>query len=301
MLDLNDFYYFVQIVDRGGFAAASQTLGVPKSTLSHRIQLLETNLGVRLINRSSRRFSTTNIGNEFYRHAVSMIQQAEAAERAVRQHLIEPSGTIRFTSSVPIAQFALKKILPQFIKDFPKVNVIQYATNDFVDIVAENYDLALRGHFSPLPDSTLVQRPLTPVPWLLFASPSYLDRSGTPRTPSELEGHDTLFVTRGNAPLQWDLRHAQKGHAVVPLTPKLSSNDMVVLKRSACDGLGLAALPEFICRSEVQTGRLIQVLPDWLAAKSTLTALMPFRRGILPSVRAFVDFIGVELPKMISL
>jgi len=299
MLDLNDFYYFVQIVDRGGFAAASQSLGVPKSTLSHRMQLLESGLGVRLINRSSRRLSPTNIGKEFYRQATLMIQQAEAAEHTVRQHLIEPSGTIRFTTSVPIAQFALKQILPEFISRFPKVNVVQYATNDFVDIVAENYDLALRGHFCALPDSALVQRPLTSVPWFLFASPSYLDRAGTPRTPDELKDHDTLFVTRGNAPLQWVLRHPQKGDMVLPVAPRLSSNDMVVLKQSACVGLGLVALPEFMCRSEVQTGTLIQLLPEWVAAQSTLTALIPFRRGILPSVRAFVDFIGIELPKMI--
>src|SRR5580704_13182031 len=108
MLDFNDFYYFVQVVDRGGFTAASRTLRIPKSTLSHRIQELEKSIGVRLLHRTSRRFAMTDVGREFYQHARAMLLNAEQAEAATRQRLTEPKGTIRFTAGIATAQFAMK-------------------------------------------------------------------------------------------------------------------------------------------------------------------------------------------------
>ena len=142
MLDLNDFFYFVQVVDRGGFTAASRTLRIPKSTLSHRIQQLEDSLGVRLLNRTSRHFATTEAGGEFYRHAVAMLQQAELAETAIRQRLAEPRGTVRFTAGVATAQFALRAMVSDFLVRYPKINIVGHATDRNVDIVGEHYDVA---------------------------------------------------------------------------------------------------------------------------------------------------------------
>jgi DNA-binding transcriptional LysR family regulator len=148
MLDLNDFFYFVQVVDRGGFSAASRKLRVPKSTLSHRVQELETHLGVRLLNRTSRRFGMTEAGSEFYRHAVSMLQQAEHAETAMRQRLAEPVGTVRFTAAVATAQFAMRDMVADFLVRYPKINVIAHATDQAIHIVGENFDVAIRAHWS---------------------------------------------------------------------------------------------------------------------------------------------------------
>ena len=175
VLDLNDFFYFVQVVDRGGFTAAGRTLRIPKSTLSHRIQQLETELGVRLLNRTSRRFAMTDAGEEFYRHAVVMLREAELAETAIRHRLSEPTGTVRCTAAVATMQFAMRDIVADFLVRYPKVNVVAHATDQNVDIVGENYDVAIRAHSDPLPDSTLVQRTLTPAPWFLFAGSAYLD------------------------------------------------------------------------------------------------------------------------------
>jgi DNA-binding transcriptional LysR family regulator len=169
VLDLNDFFYFVQVVDRGGFTAAGRMLGISKSTLSHRIQRLETELGVRLLNRTSRRFAMTEAGEEFYRHAVVMLRDAELAENATRHRLTEPIGTVRCTAAVATMQFAMRDVLADFLVRYPKVNVVAHATGQYIDIVGENYDVAIRAHSEPLPDSTLVQRTLTPAPWLLFA------------------------------------------------------------------------------------------------------------------------------------
>jgi DNA-binding transcriptional LysR family regulator len=169
MLDFNDFYYFVQIVDRGGFTAAGRTLSIPKSTLSHRIQQLEANLGVRLLNRTSRQFGMTDAGEEFYRHAVTMLREAELAETAIRQRLNEPSGTVRCTAAVATMQFAMRGLVADFLVRHPKVDIVAHATDQFVDIVGENFDVAIRAHSDPLPDSTLAQRTLTPAPWFLWA------------------------------------------------------------------------------------------------------------------------------------
>src|SRR6478735_8574742 len=144
VLDFNDFFYFVQVVDRGGFTAAGRTLRMPKSTLSHRIQQLETNLGVRLLNRTSRRFGVTDAGGEFYRHAVVMLREAELAEGAIRQRLNEPTGTVRCTAAIATMQFAMRDIVPDFLLRYPKVNVVALAIDQNVDLVGENYDVAIR-------------------------------------------------------------------------------------------------------------------------------------------------------------
>lgn len=223
MLDFNDFFYFVQVVDRGGFTAAGRTLRIPKSTLSHRIQQLEANLGVRLLNRTSRRFGMTDAGEEFYRHAVLMLREAELAETAIRHRLNEPKGTVRCTAAVATMQFAMRDIVPDFLLRYPKVHVVAHATDQNVDIVGENYDIAIRAHSDPLPDSTLVQRTLTPAPWLLFAGSAYLDAHEEPQTPKDLQKHASLVMMRtGIAPV-WRLRHASKAKAdvVIRLPPAL--------------------------------------------------------------------------------
>jgi len=301
VLDLNDFYYFVQVVDRGGFTAAGRVLRIPKSTLSHRIQQLETGLGVRLLNRTSRRFAMTDAGEEFYRHAVAMLRDAEQAETAIRHRLNEPMGTVRCTAAVATMQFAMRDIVADFLVRYSKVNVIAHATDQNVDIVGENYDVAVRAHSDPLPDSTLVQRTLAPAPWLLFAGSAYLDANKTQHVPKDLQNHSLLFMMRTGIEPVWRLRPSseRKGEAVVRLQPRLLSDDMIGLKQAAIAGLGIVALPGYVCRQEVQSGALRRVLPTWIAGDSTITALIPYRQGLLPSVRVFVDHLAAEYPKVV--
>jgi DNA-binding transcriptional LysR family regulator len=303
VLDLNDFFYFVQVVDRGGFTAAGRTLRIPKSTLSHRIQQLETNIGVRLLNRTSRRFGVTDAGGEFYRHAVTMLREAELAETAIRRRLNEPTGTVRCTVAVATMQFAMPGLVADFLVRYPKVNVVAHATDQYVDIVGENFDVAIRAHSDPLPDSTLVQRTLTPAPWFLFAGAAYVDANGPLDSPHDLAKHPSLFMMRTGVSPIWRLRRAghRREEVVVPLTPRLLIDDMLSLKQAAIGGLGIVALPGYVCRDDVQSGVLRQVLPGWIADDSTLTALMPYRQGLLPSVRAFVEHLAAELPKAVRI
>jgi DNA-binding transcriptional LysR family regulator len=301
MLDLNDFFLFVQVVDRGGFTAAGRTLRMPKSTLSHRIQQLETNLGVRLLNRTSRQFGTTDAGKEFYHHAVAMLREAEQAETAIRHRLSEPTGVVRCTAGVATMQFAMRDMLPDFLSLYPKVNVVAHATDRIVDIVGENYDVAVRAHSNPLPDSNLVQRTLTPAPWFLFAGSAYLDSNKALETPRDLQKHPSLFMMRTGVAPVWRLRHSSKARdqVVLPLAPRLLGDDMIGLKQAAIKGLGVVALPGYVCRDEVRSGALRRVLPNWLAGDSTITALVPYRQGLLPSVRVFLNHLATEFPKVV--
>ncbi|MEP9375952.1 LysR substrate-binding domain-containing protein [Aquabacter sp. CN5-332] len=301
VLDLNDFFFFVQVVDRGGFTAAGRTLRIPKSTLSHRIQQLEGNLGVRLLNRTSRRFGMTDAGEDFYRHAVAMLREAELAETTIRQRLTEPTGTVRCTAGVATMQFAMSDIIADFLVQYPKVNVVAHAADRTVDIVGENFDVAVRAHSDALPDSNLVQRTLAPAPWFLFAGSNYLDANGAPETPHDLQRHPSLFMMRSGVVPVWRLRHAREARdeVVMPLAPRLLGDDMVGLQQAAIKGLGVVALPGYVCRAAVRSGALRRVLPDWLAGDSTITALIPFRQGLLPSVRVFLDHLAAEFPKTV--
>src|SRR5262249_32944223 len=143
MLDLNDFFLFVQVVDRGGFTAASRTLRIPKSTLSHRIRQLEGKLGLRLLHRTSRKFGMTDAGVDFYRHAVAVLREAESAENALRHRLSEPSGTIRCTGGVATMQLVMTGIINDFLIRHPKVNIVVHACDRLVDVIGENFDILI--------------------------------------------------------------------------------------------------------------------------------------------------------------
>jgi len=297
MLDLKDVFYFVQVVDRGGFTAAGSSLRLPKSTLSHRVQELEASLGVRLINRTSRKFGMTDAGTEFYQYAVSLLHSADVAEEAVKQRLSEPSGVVRVTTAVEIAQFALRDLIPAFLSRHPKVQIVEIATDRYVDIVGEGFDLAIRGHTMPLQNSSLVQRAIASVPWYLFAGADYLRRTGAPDAPEDIARHTTISMVR-NGPAQWQLRGPKGREVVLPIEPRFQSNNMIALKEAACANLGIAALPGYICLEELKAGKLKQILPGWTAADARMSALIPYRTGLLPAVRALVDFLAAEIPKV---
>lgn len=297
MLDLKAVYFFVQVVDRGGFTRASVSLGLHKSTLSQRVKELEEALGVRLINRTSRQFCVTEAGAEFYGHAQTLLGNIDCAVDAMRQRLVEPSGTVRITAPVEISQYLLRGVLPAFLARHPKVTIQENATDRLVDIVGEGFDLAIRGHCARLQDSELVQRPVARAPWCLFAGPAYLARRAAPQAPQELEEHDILAMARRGAP-HWRLEGPQGSRHTLAFTPRFQSNSLVSLKEAACANLGVAALPGYICREELATGRLRRLLPGWIASDARISALVPSRRGRLPAVSALVEFLAAELPAM---
>jgi DNA-binding transcriptional LysR family regulator len=302
MLDLNDVYYFAQAVEKRGISAAARAFDVPKSSISRRILALEAALGVRLIQRTSRSFAVTEIGQEFYRHAVAMLVEAEAAEDVVRRRTAEPSGTIRFSCSVALAQLALADLIPQFMTLYPRVRIIQHATNRYVDPVQEGFDICLRAHSAPLAQSTLIQRHLVDIPWHLFAGPAYLARKGIPATPADLSEHEGIGLWQTEDAHSWVLRHEQHPDKTetIAYQPQVQSDDMATLKVAACRALGIVALPGYVGRREIEGGLLVRVLPQWHAGVATVSMLLPSRRGLLPSVRAFMDFLSAQVPLVVA-
>ncbi len=293
MANLNDFTFFVHVVDHGGFAPAARALNVPKSTLSKRVAVLEKNLGVRLINRTSRRFAVTETGEDFYRHAAAMLVEAEAAENVIKGRLAEPSGAVRITASVPTAQLSLAPLLPELALAYPKLRVVLHATDRFVDIVQESFDMAVRDHFAPLPDSGLVQRRVGTQSKLLVAAPAYLRERGVPARAEALQEHDGLMTSLTS--LGWLVEHQDGTSVQISPNPRFVADESRVLLAAAVAGLGVTALPGTLCQEEIARGALVHILPEWTAGKVTTTILMPHRRGQLPSVRATIDFIAERL------
>lgn len=299
-MDLNDYLYFVHVVEKRGFTAASRSLGVPKSRLSRHVTQLEERLDARLIQRTSRQFVVTEIGESFYRRARAAIDEVEAAEAEVRRQTSGLSGQVRLSCSVGVAQFALHDIVTRFLVEHPGVDVINNVTSQTVDLVESGLDMAIRGHAGPLPDSGLVQRKLAPTPWYLFAGPRYLERAQRPETPEELTGHSGLKAGWKPESGTWSLRGPSGVQATVPFKSRLCCDDMLTLKQAAVAGLGIVALPGYVCRTDVESGRLIRLLPEWTAFDAHLSLLMPSRRGVLPAVKALAEFLAVEVPGAVA-
>jgi DNA-binding transcriptional LysR family regulator len=294
MQNLNDLRMFVRAVDSGGFAAAARLIGSPKSTISKRVAELEAELGARLIYRTSRSFTLTDLGREFYIHAQAALVEAEAAERAVRQRLAEPAGKVRVTASVPDAQFRIAGRLPAFTRAYPRVGVELHVTDRFVDLVHEGFDIALRSHMAPLPDSGLVQKRLLIDPIILVAAPSYTADRGAPHVPSDLSEHQSVNAGAGSE--AWRLADGYGNEVTVSPPARVSADEAGVLLHLAKTGLGIVRLPETVARSGVEQGDLVRVLPGWTAGTITTTVLTPQQRGQLPAVRALIDFLATPVP-----
>ena len=203
MQDLNDLYYFAMVVDHGGFAAAERALGIPKSRLSRRITQLESDLGVRLLQRSTRRFAVTDVGNSVYRHAQTMLAEANAAREVVDRLSAEPRGVVRVSVPVGLAQQQMPRLLPEFLARYPQVRLQLHVSNRKVDLINEGFDVALRVRSRLDDDGGLVMRSFGEIQELLVASPRYLDGMGRPTDPDQLAEHVTLSINEDEARQRW--------------------------------------------------------------------------------------------------
>lgn len=294
MQDLNDLYYFVQVVDRGGFAAAGRALGMQKSKLSRRIALLEERLGVRLIQRSTRRFSVTEIGQEYYERCVAVLVEAEAAQSVIERVRSEPQGVIRIACPTALLNFQFGELIARFMIANPRVEIHLESTNRRVDVIGEGFDMVIRVRFPPLEHSELVMRRLDESTQCLVASPSLLEGKNHPESPADLHGWPSLDLGPPHREHSWSLEQSDGKTAIVLHTPRLVTDDMAALREAAIKGVGIVQLPTMMVWQDVQAGRLIHVLPQWIPESGIIHAVFPSRRGLLPSVRALVDFMVSE-------
>ncbi len=298
MQDLNDLYFFAQVVEHGGFASAGRALGVPKSTLSRRVAALEERLGVRLLQRSSRKFSVTDIGQDYYEHCKALGVEAEAAQAAIDRASAEPSGVIRVSCPVTLLHARVDRMLAQFMALHPKVSVHLEATNRRVDVIAERFDVAIRARTPPLPSSELRLRVLAERAWRIVASPALLAQHGVPRHPSDLARFPSLGLGPAALEHTWELMDATGARATYKHTPRLVTDDMVMLRAAALAGVGVVQLPGMVMCDEVASGSLVPLLPEWTLPHHVVHLVFPSRRGLLPSVRALIDFLAAEFAQL---
>ena len=299
MNDLNDLYYFAAVVDHGGFAAAERALGIPKSRLSRRISALESELGVRLLQRSTRRFAVTDVGTSVHRHAQSMLAEAQAAREAVDRLSAEPRGVVRVSVPVGLAQEQMPRILPEFLARYPQVRVQMHVGNRRVDVINEGFDVAIRVRNKLDDDGSLVMRSFGMIQELLVASPKYLAGMGRPGKPEELAEHVTLSMNEDEAKQHWEL-HRDGETRKVALKPRVAGFDFPMLMALAKQGIGITLLPETLCADAVRAGELEVVLPEWRLPQGIAHAVFASRRGMLPAVRVFIDFLAEKMPKLIE-
>jgi DNA-binding transcriptional LysR family regulator len=293
---LEGFYYFTQVVDHRGFARAARALGIPKSRLSRHVMALEAKLNVRLVNRSTRRFVVTEVGQEVYRHAMAMLAEADAALEAVEFARAEPRGTVKASAPVGLAQSVLAAILPDFLVKYPAIRLQLHVSNRRVDVVTEGFDVALRVRAQPTGEDGLVLRVLGRSDELLVASPAYLERAGAPTEPAQLRERDTLDYAGEFDRRPWELVGPGGQSARAEHMPRVVCHDFTVLRRATLAGLGIARLPEMVVREDLRSGALRRVLPEWNSPQGILHLVFPSRRGLLPAVRAFIDFLAERLP-----
>lgn len=295
MKNVDDMVFFAEVVEHGGFAAASRSLGVPKSKLSRRIGELEARLGARLMHRTTRKISLTEAGEIYMRHCVAIREEAEAAEEAVAHVQSEPRGTVRVSCPVTLAQITLGPLLPRFLAAHPQVRVEMQVTNRVVDLVQDGVDVALRVRANLDDSGSLVVKNLGPTLTMLVASPSLFERVARPAAPADLQGLPTVAMSAAGGRASWRLVGPRGEEFELQHQPVYTADDLMVLKFAALQGTGMAVLPRYLCAQELQQGLLVPVLAPWAPPASKVLAVFPSRRGMVPAVRRFLDFLGENM------
>ncbi|GAB2791765.1 LysR substrate-binding domain-containing protein [Dyella kyungheensis] len=294
--DLNDLYFFAAVVEHGGFSSAGRALGIPKSRLSKRIAQLEERLGVRLLQRTTRRFVVTEVGERFYGHCRAVLEEARAAQEAVEEVRSEPRGVVRVSCPVSLVQTVVGHMLPEFLALHPKMQVRLHATDRRVDVIGEGFDIAIRVRSKLDTDATLVVRTFGQSRVLLVASPELLKRYGHPKELADLSQLPALTNQEHEGAQSWELLDGNNERVLVDIHPRLICGDFNTLLQCCKQGIGITLLPEFVCGPAIERGELEVVLPEWSVPQGTMHFVYPSRRGLLPGVRAFVDFLAEKLP-----
>jgi DNA-binding transcriptional LysR family regulator len=291
-MDLNRASIFVKVVENGGFTAAARELGVPKSSVSRAVQLLETELGARLLQRSTRRVELTDVGRVFFERAVHAVADIEDAVRAVTDLQATPRGMLRVTAPLDAGSYLLAPLLPRFVSRHPGIQVEVILTSRVVDLLEEHVDFALRA--AQVRDGSLVVRRLARIEVGLFAARSYLDERGTPNTTAELAEHDCVLFRPERGRSRWTLS-GPNGEETVEVRGPIGADDFSFVHRAVLAGGGIGLLPSFLCADALSTGALVRLLPGRNFEVGSLQLVYPSARHLPRRAAVFRDFIVKEL------
>ena len=283
---------FAYVVEEKSFSAAARRLKLSKSLVSKHISQLERSVGARLLNRTTRALSLTEAGSVFYQHCARIIEELEEAKLAVSRLQAVPRGILRISTPVAFGRLHVAPALPEFLAAHPELKIEMVATNRFVDLAEEGFDVVVRIVDTPAPN--VVARKLAPVHRRICATPGYFARHGIPRTPKDLEKHNCLTYTYLSPPDTWRLR-GPEGEISVRATGDLRLNDDDALAEAVLGGLGIALLPTFIIGKDIQAGRLQVVLSDYVPLEQHVYALYLPNRHLSAKVRAFIDFFAERI------
>lgn len=281
---------FARVVEAKSFSEAARHLGMSKSQVSKQVANLERSLGARLLNRTTRRLSLTEIGAGYYEHCARIVQELEDAKLAVGRLQSDPRGVIRVNASVEFGTLQVAPALPAFLAEYPEVSVEMTLSDRFIDLAEEGYDLAIRVAWKDEPGLTVVARELARSQRKVCATPNYFERHGVPQAPNDLVHHNCLTYAGSGSKGEWWSFVGQQGEISVPISGNLRINDNEALWQAARGGLGIAFLPTYIVGQDLQQGVLQAVLTEYMPVERSIYAIYLPNRHLSPKVRAFIDF-----------
>jgi DNA-binding transcriptional LysR family regulator len=286
---------FAKVVEHGSYSAAARATGQQTSKLSRRIAELERQLGVRLLQRTTRKVSVTDVGQSYYLHCAALAAEAAAAQEAIDRTRSTPQGLVRMSCPISLIQGAVGPILARFLVGHPLVRVYVDMTNRRVDLIDEGFDIALRVRTLPLEASDLAMRKIADSAAMLVASPALLDQLARPAHPRDLVRLPTVSMATPGDKYFWHFREQDGSPITVTHTPRLMTDSFEALREAATAGVGIAYLPQFVVQASVSSGALERVLPQFSLPPGLLHAVFPSRRGMVPAVRALIDALAAGL------
>ena len=295
-MDLNHVSAFVRVVQDGSFTAAARALGLPKSSVSRSIAQLEQDLGVRLLHRTTRKLHLTDAGTAFHNRVARALADIDEATSAASDLQRELRGSVRITAPVDLGVWAVAPIVARFVRRHPTVNIEVRLSSRVVDLVAENFDLAVRA--GAVRDESLFARRAGALDLGMYASSRYIARRGAPKTLAELDAHDCVLHRTDTGTMPWKLTSSTGEEQTVQPRGAIAADDISFLKKAVLAGGGIALLPLFLVPREELSGKLVRVLPDWRLTGSMLHVVYPSARYVPQRVVAFRDYLLGELGKI---
>lgn len=286
MKDLNEIIIFTRVAQLKSFSKAAASLQIPVSTVSRKVSQLEARLGVTLLQRTTRQMSLTDLGQQYFTECAEVLQGLEDAESHLTQLSEQPEGLLRISAPVGMSSGEFMGLVSGFLNQYPRVSIELVITNQFVDLISENIDLAIR--FGDLTDTSLIAQRLGTSYLSLVAAPEYLKKHGRPKQPSDLKDHECIVYRTSNPFSEWQLRKDRKIHRV-KVSGRAVASDMTAIKSLAISGHGIAQLPGMFTADSIRDGSLCRVLTDWTSPSSPVNALYPSRKFNPARLTAFLN------------
>ncbi|MBL4872446.1 MAG: LysR family transcriptional regulator [Rhodobacteraceae bacterium] len=286
---LSEMEAFVSVVEQGGFTNAASKMGISKSAISKHVSGLETRLGVRLLNRTTRRVSPTELGLSYYDRAITILADARAADEMITAMQDIPKGALRISAPVDLGNNQLSRAVSAFLQKYPDVSVNMTLDDTYVELIADGFDMAIR--IGQLVDSSLRARKLSETSTRFIASQQYLDLNGTPQTIDDLANHHLLHYSNLSTGNSWNIVAPSGEERHIRAVGRLTVNNGGSLLKAAESSLGIARLPLFIIEDAMTEGRVVPILENLPEQRLSIHAIYPAGKFIQPTLRAFIDFL----------